>query len=121
MVDLIDQVISVLKASPSVASAVKGVYWVRPPGEGAYSAPFLLVSEIGNTPADFADDQEIESQVNIEVDIVSTGRVSALKTAVNDTMAAEGFTRSSVGPDSYIPDVKLYTKALIFTIQKGVV
>lgn len=120
MVDLIDDVLALLKGDAAVMALAKGVFWVKPPGEGAYQAPFLVVYETENSPEDFADDEEIESGISFEVEIYSQGRFGALKTAVNTAMSRSGFTRSSVTADAYIPELKLFTKGMIFTIQKGV-
>jgi hypothetical protein len=121
MMDLTDSVVAALKADASITSlATGGVFWVRPPGEGRYDKPFLTVIEHENMPIDYADDEEIETLINVMVEIYSPKKFASLKTAVNNRMSALGFRRTSVGADGYIQELKLYTKAMIYTIQKGV-
>ena len=122
MVDLVDEVKAILMNDDTISVlAPGGVHWVRPPGEGPYLKAFLVVAESGNSPQDFADDREIESLINIQIEVYSPGKFGALKEAVNNAMVAAGYTRESVGVDGYIPEFKLYTKPMAFSIEKGVV
>jgi hypothetical protein len=119
VVEITNEVIEALKSDPVLTGLVnKRVYWIKPPGE-TYSYPFLSVSETGNTPLSYSDDEEYQCQVDIAVDIFSINtNLKPLKDAINSAMVNMGFERQTSGPDEYITELKCYHKTLHFTIEK---
>lgn len=120
MVNLVDEVISFLKADSVISGIVSNrVYWIKPSTK-APQFPLLTVMETGNTEIESSDDEEYIDQIDIQVDIFIQGDFRPLAKQVQKVMRSHGFTHSSFS-DEWIEELEAYHKAIKFTIESEVI
>lgn len=78
--------------------------------------PRITFFEYANYDNEFADDEEIGSLIAVQVDIWHKGSTAAITKAVDKTMKAAGFRRTSAA-DLYEDDTKVFHKGLRYQIQ----
>ncbi len=80
-------------------------------------APYVVYAFIDEWGADFAENKEIATSYNIQVDIFSKGDYTTLEGKIMEVMTANDFHRTSAY-DFYEPDTGLYHKVLRFNYTK---
>lgn len=118
MISMIDTVGNALKNDIALKALVSTrVYWIRP--AGTPSTPYITYFEAGNSESESADDEEYADDIEIQVDIWSTGSTIPIAREIQRIMRGLGFTHQAM-PDTQEPDTKIFHKPIRFMITKEI-
>lgn len=122
MIDVKPTITPALRNSEAIASLIgrdqEGIVKVYPqttPDEYSVDFPYITYFEITNFEANHADDDELQSEIHIQVDVWSKGNTEPISTEVNRIMKSLGFMRTGT-KDEYERDTKVYHKILRFKL-----
>lgn len=122
MIDLKPSITKALRGSQTIAKLIgkdsAGLVKVYPEtvavyDEGPVTAPYITFFELTNFEAIHADDDELESEIHMQVDVWTKGSTSPIAAEVVKVMKRLGFSRTSAG-DRYESDTSTYRKILKF-------
>ena len=109
---MIDTVLSALKNDSSITALVSNrVYWIRPAGTPTY--PYITFSEVTNSEAQSADDEEYSDDIEIQVDIWAKASTIPIAKAVQKVMRGLGFTHQAQA-DDYSDTTQIFHKPIRF-------
>lgn len=112
MISKIDEVINALKNDATLTALVnKKVYWLMAANS---KPPYITLFEVTNSESESADDEEYANDIEIQVDLWSTGSPMPIAKQVQKVMRGLGFIHDA-GPDSYEKETKTYHKPLRFS------
>lgn len=118
MQTLVLDVLNALKNDVELNKLVAGkVYWIRPADNP--KPPYITFFEVSNSTGQAADDDEYSSDIEIQVDIWTTGSYLNIQKEVHRIMKSMGFLHTSL-PDQYEKDTQIIHKAIQFSIFKEV-
>ncbi|ELK43995.1 phage protein [Brevibacillus agri BAB-2500] len=114
--DIKTEVRTALLNNASLVSLLGGqrIYQLAAPNATEY--PRITFFEVTNYVAAFADDVPIMADVIVQVNIWSKDSTSAIAGEVDETMKAQGWSRTSAA-DLYEEDTKVYHKAVRYRRQ----
>lgn len=118
MLDLKNEIRTALLNNAELISLLQGPYVYAVVASQAHDS-YITFFEFSNYDAAYADDQVYCSRLHYQIDIWTKDNPRLMAVAVDKTMKALGFTRSS-GADFYEDDTKLHHKALRYAITKEV-
>jgi hypothetical protein len=112
MISKIDTVINALRADAVLTGLLKGqyVYWLKP---SASPASYITISEISNSEADSADNDEYAEDIEIQLDVWTKGSTIPIAIQAQKTMRALGFTHQAM-PDDYDKTTDIIHKPIRF-------
>lgn len=118
MISMIDTVGNALRNDTALKALVSTrVYWVRP--ATAQTQAYITYIEAANAESESADDEEYADDIEIQVDIFTTGSTIPIAREVQRIMRELGFVHQAM-PDLYEENTKLIHKPIRFTITKEV-
>ncbi|CAM3743873.1 DUF3168 domain-containing protein [Cohnella lubricantis] len=118
MIDMKPEVLAALRGDSTLAALigkdangnVKVYPEVAPDGT---AEPYITFFEVTNFEATNADDEEVESEIHMQVDIWTKGNTGPAALAAAEAMKGLGFIRTAA-VDQYESDTKTYHKILRF-------
>lgn len=118
MISLIDKVGNNLKADTILQNLVSNrIYWIRSAGDPTY--PYVTYFEVTNAEAESADDEEYADEIEIQVDIWSTGSTIPTAKEVQRIMRKLGFRHQALA-DDYDSETKSIHKPIRFFITQEI-
>lgn len=87
--------------------------WPETAPDDGIDLPYITFFEITNFEANHADDEELQSEVHIQVDVWSKGNTGPPAVEVVRVMRSLGFRRTTA-TDQYEKETKTYHKVLRF-------
>ncbi|PGC80334.1 tail completion protein gp17 [Bacillus toyonensis] len=117
MINVRPEIVQALENNQELVSLLGGnrVYYRK--GKHAEEFPRITFFELDNRPEGFADNEEIESEITVQIDIWSKGSTTVIHQKVNEVMKSMGFSRYAVA-DLYEEDTQIFHYAMRFA--KGV-
>lgn len=117
MIDIKADVRTALLANTSLVALLGGqrVYQIAAPDVTIY--PRITFFQVTNMGAGWADNQEFESEIHIQIDIWNKSNYTPITLAVDDTMKPLQFQRTSV-QDLYELDTGVFHCAMRYTTNK---
>ncbi|MCL6453552.1 MAG: DUF3168 domain-containing protein [Alicyclobacillus sp.] len=121
MIDLMPTVMNALLANSDLVNLLGGdhIYGYRAPDAAQY--PRITIFELDNSGEGWADDQEVASQIRLQIDIWNTAGYNDIAEQVDKTMKSIGFQRTS-SQDLFEMQTLIYHKAMRYAttwIQEG--
>ncbi len=95
MVEVLDTVYSLLSSDSTLSGLVAGIYHQHAPAGNRLRYPFIVYSQLSDTPALTTDNAERERRVTIRIHIVvKEGQYQQVYARVHELMIGAGFMRS---------------------------
>jgi hypothetical protein len=116
MIDVKPQVYSALTNDNELVSLLGGkrVYQLKDPN--ATEFPRITFFEVTHFDSQFADDQSVAEQIELQIDIWTKGNFNSIAAVVDRVMQANGF-RLIGTTELYEDDTQVYHKAMRYRIQ----
>lgn len=118
MIDMGATIKSTLTGDETLTGMLGGARVYRVKAPNAEEFPRITFFEITNFASDFADDEELMSRIEFQVDVWTKGSFAAIADQVDTLMNTIGFYRTG-SAEFYEDDVQTYHKALRYmaTVQ----
>lgn len=111
MIDLKPNIRQALLNNAALVSLLGGQHVYAQISPDASLRTYVIFFEIGNVPDQFADDQEISSDIRFQIDVWTPGNPGTIAGEVNKTMESLDFVRTSTG-DGYDSETETNRKIL---------
>lgn len=113
MIDLKPAITAALRGNAALVAMLGGQkVWPETAPDGT-DEPYITFFEITNFEATHADDEELQSEIHIQVDVWSKGNTGPPAVEVVRAMKSLGFRRTTA-TDQYEKETKTYHKILRF-------
>lgn len=92
------------------------IFFQYPDSAGSTLFPRITYFELDNFGNLFADDQEVGSEIDYQIDVWSKASTTAIAKEVDSIMTALDFVRQSA-PDLYETDTKIFHKPMTYRLE----
>jgi hypothetical protein len=119
MINVKTEVHNTLKNNTDLTTLLGGerIYFMVVPEKKAAEFPRLTYYEYSNRAEDYADDEELSSEIRIVIDVWSKTSTTDIAIKIVEIMESIGFRREDAR-DLYEDDTKVYHKYLRFVTVK---